>query len=54
MTMNTGHVLVMGGTFDPVHFGHTILAQQAADKLDVEEIRLIPSLTPPHLSLIHI
>jgi len=48
MTMNTGHVLVMGGTFDPVHFGHTRLAQQAADKLDVEEIRLIPSLTPPH------
>lgn len=41
-------ILVMGGTFDPVHFGHTGLARQAADKLGVAEIRLIPSLLPPH------
>ena len=41
-------VVVMGGTFDPVHLGHTGLARQAADKLGVGEIRLIPSLLPPH------
>jgi len=38
----------MGGTFDPVHFGHIGLARQAADKLGVAEIRLVPSLLPPH------
>jgi len=48
MKPSSGDILVMGGTFDPVHFGHIGLARQAADKLGVAEIRLIPSLLPPH------
>ncbi len=48
MKPSSGDILVMGGTFDPVHFGHIGLARQAADKLGVAEIRLVPSLLPPH------
>ena len=33
---------LLGGTFDPVHFGHLRLAEQCQQKLDLEEIWFIP------------
>jgi nicotinate-nucleotide adenylyltransferase len=38
----------MGGTFDPVHFAHLRLAEEAADALALERIRWIPSGNPGH------
>jgi nicotinate-nucleotide adenylyltransferase len=39
---------VMGGTFDPVHFGHLRLAQEAVETLNLERVRWIPAGRPPH------
>ena len=39
---------VLGGTFDPIHLGHLAVAGQARLSLDLDEVLLIPSLSPPH------
>lgn len=37
---------IMGGTFDPIHYGHLLLAQNALTSFDLDEILFIPSGTP--------
>jgi nicotinate-nucleotide adenylyltransferase len=39
---------VLGGTFDPVHFGHLDAAAAARAALDLDELLFIPSHDPPH------
>ena len=36
----------MGGTFDPIHYGHLMLAQNALDTFLLDEILFVPSGTP--------
>ncbi len=43
-----GPLGLIGGTFDPVHFGHLRLAEEAAEHLGLEEIRWLPSGNPGH------
>jgi nicotinate-nucleotide adenylyltransferase len=43
-----GRVVVLGGTFDPVHLGHLAAAEQARDLAGADEVWLIPANTPPH------
>lgn len=39
---------LLGGTFDPPHIGHLILAAEAAHKFNLEKVFLIPARIPPH------
>tara|TARA_R110002020_G_scaffold187161_3_gene385360 strand:+ start:15016 stop:15681 length:666 start_codon:yes stop_codon:yes gene_type:complete len=39
---------LLGGTFDPVHYGHLRGALEVRDSLQLDELRLIPSARPPH------
>jgi len=39
---------VLGGTFDPPHLGHLVLAQEALDQCNLDRILWLPAANPPH------
>jgi nicotinate-nucleotide adenylyltransferase len=39
---------LLGGTFDPVHYGHITLAQKCLEHLGLDKLVLVPSKIPPH------
>jgi nicotinate-nucleotide adenylyltransferase len=39
---------VLGGTFDPPHVGHAIVAQDLVERLDLDRLLLVPAGSPPH------
>lgn len=39
---------IFGGTFDPVHIGHLIVAQDAYEALGLDRVVFVPAAVPPH------
>lgn len=39
---------MLGGMFDPVHFGHLRSAVEIREDLDLDQVRLVPCARPPH------
>ena len=39
---------ILGGTFNPPHIGHLIVANEVKHALGLDEVRLMPTAIPPH------
>ncbi|TPW17872.1 MAG: nadD, partial [Elusimicrobia bacterium] len=39
---------VLGGTFDPPHNGHLLMARKAREMLGLDEVLFVPVLRPSH------
>ena len=41
---------ILGGTFNPIHIGHLMIAQMVLEKFGLDKVIFIPSYLPPHKS----
>jgi nicotinate-nucleotide adenylyltransferase len=39
---------IFGGTFDPVHYGHLLLAETCREQCALDQVWLLPASVPPH------
>lgn len=44
---------LLGGTFNPPHIGHLIMANEVYDALGLDEVRFMPNAIPPHKQTTH-
>ena len=45
---------VLGGTFDPVHYGHLVVAEEVYTTLQLTEMIFVPAGQPPHKTNVEI
>jgi nicotinate-nucleotide adenylyltransferase len=48
LSPETRKVGLMGGTFDPIHYGHLVIAEEVYYALELDEMVFIPAGQPPH------
>jgi nicotinate-nucleotide adenylyltransferase len=46
--LRTKRIGVMGGTFDPIHHGHLVTAEEAWKQFQLDQVLFMPSGHPPH------
>lgn len=47
-TLSPVRIGILGGTFNPLHLGHLVLAQDALELFGLERILFVPCASPPH------
>lgn len=45
---------IMGGTFNPIHMGHLIAAQEVLNEMNIDRIIFIPTGDPPHKNKVEV
>lgn len=45
---------IMGGTFNPIHIGHLIMAENAYETFGLDKVCIMPNNIPPHKAAPHI
>ncbi len=43
-----GRTAVFGGSFDPIHFGHLVIADEMLEQLELDRVLFVPAALPPH------
>ncbi len=45
---------IMGGTFDPIHYGHLVTAENARYRYGLDRVYFVPAYIPPHKQFKHV